>query len=469
MRLLFAIALLFVLALAAGTGGQTSQAAEQTVTIQYGPYSVPGGSEEMPGSTNNQPMFNVAKPCTNCYITGMVPDLVYADGSEANMDTGAMLHHMVLFSTPQVDQTCSGFPWSLLGERFFASGNERSPFTASPGYGYYVPANAQWQIVADLMNHMPEARNMYLRFTYTYRPASDGLLPLTPVWLDVQNCASSEYDIPAGYSDTHWDWTSTVTGDLMQIGGHVHGHGINVSAQLVDDGDYICNSLAVYQEGSPAYPAPVTAGDEGHPAAAATMPDEGEPMTDHIIDGMTGCAPVLRINEGETIRLHARYNPDSAHTGVMGIMMAFVYETTAPVPDADADSVRDELDNCPNWPNPGQGWPTWNVPSGDSDCDGYPSSASASGRAPESFIGTKPGQTCGGTPTGNDEPLPDAWPPDFDDNQLANILDVGKLSPVFNSIGPGAPYQARFDFNSDGRVTILDVGQFSVFFGKRCA
>lgn len=36
-------------------------------------------------------------PCANCYLTGVKPDLTYADGSSANYDTGVTLHHAVLF------------------------------------------------------------------------------------------------------------------------------------------------------------------------------------------------------------------------------------------------------------------------------------------------------------------------------------------------------------------------------------
>jgi len=45
--------------------------------------------------------FDAPPPCTNCYITDMVPNLVYmgdsnhADGTTANLNNDAMLHHFV--------------------------------------------------------------------------------------------------------------------------------------------------------------------------------------------------------------------------------------------------------------------------------------------------------------------------------------------------------------------------------------
>jgi hypothetical protein len=45
------------------------------------------------------------------------------------------------------------------------------------------------------------------------------------------------------------------------------------------------------------------------------------------------------------------------------------------------------------------------------------------------------------TPIANDEPLPDAWPADFND-QKANLSDVLKYSSVFNTMSPGLPTTA---------------------------
>jgi hypothetical protein len=38
-------------------------------------------------------------------------------------------------------------------------------------------------------------------------------------------------DVAMGYSDTHWDWTSNLQGDIVGMGGHVHDFGISVAAQ----------------------------------------------------------------------------------------------------------------------------------------------------------------------------------------------------------------------------------------------
>jgi uncharacterized repeat protein (TIGR01451 family) len=104
-----------------------------------------------------------------------------------------------------------------------------------------------------------------------------------------------------------------------------------------------------------------------------------------------------------------------------------------------------------------RGWPS---PAGDSDCDGFSDTI-------ENFVGTDPLVACGGTA------LPDGssstWPPDLNNDTRANISDVLKYSPVFNTTGPGLPYLKRYDLNGDNRINISDVLKFSPFFNQSCA
>jgi Thrombospondin type 3 repeat/Cohesin domain len=131
-------------------------------------------------------------------------------------------------------------------------------------------------------------------------------------------------------------------------------------------------------------------------------------------------------------------------------------------PDSDGDGLPDYVDNCPNWPNPAQNLPLWPVPANDPDCDGFSTTQ-------ESFVGTDPTRHCAATSTANDEPLPDAWPVDFNNDQKANLSDVLKYSPVFNTTGPGLPYQKRFDLNGDNHINLSDVLKFIPFFNQSCA
>jgi YVTN family beta-propeller protein len=137
--------------------------------------------------------------------------------------------------------------------------------------------------------------------------------------------------------------------------------------------------------------------------------------------------------------------------------------------DSDGDGIPNALDNCPNWYNPAQNLPVWSVPAGDTDCDGFPNTVKVGSKAAESFLGTDPTRHCAADSMPNNEPLPDAWPFDFNDDQLAGLADVSKYSSVFGSHSPGPPYAVRFDLNGDGLIGLGDVSQFSSVFGKKCA
>jgi hypothetical protein len=70
------------------------------VKIRYGPYKIPNAKrpnlmgEE--GMLSNYPHENLDKPCKgDCTIIGMQAGLEYADGSNANIDTGLWLHQYV--------------------------------------------------------------------------------------------------------------------------------------------------------------------------------------------------------------------------------------------------------------------------------------------------------------------------------------------------------------------------------------
>ena len=51
-------------------------------------------------------------------------------------------------------------------------------------------------------------------------------------------------------------------------------------------------------------------------------------------------------------------------------------------------------------------------------------------QAPPGVIVTDADDACADTPDPNDE-ADDKWPPDFDDNQVINILDLNRVMPPF--------------------------------------
>ena len=112
--------------------------------------------------------------------------------------------------------------------------------------------------------------------------------------------------------------------------------------------------------------------------------------------------------------------------------------------------------SCPNPPT------TWLVPVGDDDCDGFTTTI-------ESFVGTDPLDACAADSGSNNEPPPDQWPVDMNDNQRANTLDVAFYVGKLNSFAPGPPYTARLDLTTNGVVNTLDLAPFVPLLNKVCS
>ena len=528
MRRLFVFGAIFLglmvaFGLAGGGGLQTVQRAEATQTDWFYPTS--GGITA--GSGPSQGSALASAPCTNCYITSIVPDLVYqndpdhADGTTANFNNnnsldGAWMHHMVILNA------------CMLSSRIFASGNERTVWTAPAGYGYYQPAlcpnsaPAQWAVNWHIHNNSTNTRHVALKLTVTWTTTPQ--TPLTPFWWDMGSIQyASEYQVDEGYTDSHTgpgqsgdpyhisdDSTSTVQGKIVSIGGHVHDYGISVSAYNNRLGDYVCTSVAGYGTGS-RYLQSGGPGTPGHPAGANAVTlnqsyhEPTSPPDDRYhIQQMTTCSPTPTqaiICVGDVIRLHTQYNNTSLFPilDAMGIIAGDI-DTTVVMPDMDhdgtwdvcdsdmdGDSVANGSDDCPMWPNASQAYPLVGIhpTTGDADCDGFPDSVAVPGRATETYIGTNPIVMCAATGAANDEGGLDANPMDFNDNQIFNGQDSGQFGGAGGGFGknvadgpfygrPGARYNLNGDTGGTGGLGIIngqDTGKYggaSGYFNKVC-
>jgi hypothetical protein len=116
--------------------------------------------------------------------------------------------------------------------------------------------------------------------------------------------------------------------------------------------------------------------------------------------------------------------------------------------NADGDDDGDACDECPSIATYGD----WMVPAGDDDCDGFTTAA-------EGSIGTMPNTPCGA----------DAWPPDFDNNNVVNTTDVLQvLAPYLGTTVP--PTSPRRDLSPSGIINTTDVFQvLPPFLGTNCA
>jgi Stress up-regulated Nod 19 len=280
-----------------------AHASEQARVVRYGPFTIPAATDSDHPAMLTRLRLAVQRPCLDCFITSFTPDLVYEDGTEANLSTGAMLHHFVLTSQFRSDATCSGTWLGLAGERFFASGNERTAIDFPAGYGYRVRWYDSWNLLVDLMNHSTDAaKTVYVKITYTVRPSWESVKRLRPVWLDIDQCGDSEYSIPAEFSDTHWDWTVNVAGKVVAAIGHLHGHGVAIEARngVEEDSELICRSESKL-----------------------------DPNDVHSVLSMSTCTgdPLAVVRTGQTVRLHSMYQSSHPADDVMGIMLAYIHPT----------------------------------------------------------------------------------------------------------------------------------------------
>jgi hypothetical protein len=293
--------------------------ATQTSQVSYGPYRVPAAPPNPDGThghahTGNQFSFGVQKPCTNCYITSMKADLVYPDGRQAGWSTSAQLHHMVMFNQEagRTDPTCYiGFPFPLglmFGQRFFASGDERTQINFPAGYGYRIGASGTWNLIWELAGMQDTAQTVNIRMTYEWVPATTaGMTDLEPIWFDVAQCGFSTVSVPAGQSSRAWTWTVNRPGDLVTIGGHIHDGGVNIAITNDTTQQQICDSRAGYGE-SPLY---MDHHGEGHISSMSEC-------------DATATRPVATVRNGERVTIRANYDMPAAATDQMGIVMGFV-------------------------------------------------------------------------------------------------------------------------------------------------
>jgi hypothetical protein len=329
-------------------------------------------------SIHNTLRHDAPSPCTNCYITDVVPSLVYVndanhpDGTVANLDNDAMLHHFVLINRQRTDPVCPGGLQGQIGERFFASGNERSQMHLPAPFGYQN-SRSTWSLISHIINKGTVTKSMNIELVFQYRTA--GAAEAKPLWWDIDGCLDSEYTTPVGYHDQTLDWTSTISGRLIGMAGHMHdvdttnsapclnhcpekGHGIAVTAELVG-GD----SNTYFGPLPPNNPPP------GSITGATLCRSEGNYGTTWAgtrwrghLDTVSECAlnsdilPTAQpeawpdggdlpstgypLNAGQTVRLHSEYQNDTgeAQTDVMGIMLAWYVPTSAGYPRPQAAS-----------------------------------------------------------------------------------------------------------------------------------
>jgi len=274
---------------------------------RYGPYNVAAG-----GMMSNKPVTGVKEPCSECDIVAINAGLEYADGSVANVNTGAWLHHMVVSvrGTGKENPVCRGM--SIMGARWFASGNERAVARTNidGNYAFKFNRGDSISMLVDLMNSANTAKTLYLTVTFEYMPRSMSRKEATVAWLDVTGCGGSE--VPATgksgkFSLKSPGWRSTLSGTMLYATGHVHDAG--TATAIYQNGKEVCVSTQLYGR-TPEYISPEGAGHGGHKRR-----DGGGGM--HISDSCA-CRNFGQLRRGDDLVVEARYDTNSAPLAMHG-------------------------------------------------------------------------------------------------------------------------------------------------------
>src|SRR5215213_4273647 len=169
-----------LLALVVGMPAFATPAAAETLHFEYGPIAI------APGQNTIELDENALKPPVNGWITGFKPNLVYADGSVPRVDV-IHLHHGV---------------WLKNLQPLFAAGEEKTTFTAPPGYGWRYLTTDRWHMNHMIHNLTPTAEQVYITYDLDFipdsSPAAAGMTEVRTVWLDTVGGAYPVFDARRG-------------------------------------------------------------------------------------------------------------------------------------------------------------------------------------------------------------------------------------------------------------------------------
>ena len=297
-------------ALIALAAAPAAQATTRTYTFFSPAHTIPGYEAQQ------QVDFAIPHPDVDGYVTGLVADVVAEPFARAHSlpIRKVMLHHIVFSKLGAADPTCPGSPT----QRFYAEGEEHTRFALPTGYGYPTSAGDTWVMLWMLMNHAPRDLTVYVRYRVTY-VTGETLTPVTPYWLDVNNCLPDPiYDVPGvgpGSTSTRsTTFTMPESGRIVAAGGHVHGGGLRLDVR-----DETCSDRLLYSS------RPVW-GSRRHPYYTV-RPILHEPGPIHMSQ-FTSTAGIP-VAAGDTLRLDAVYDNRRPHSRVMGITLLMVAHDAA--------------------------------------------------------------------------------------------------------------------------------------------
>ena len=210
--------------------------------FKYGPIPIaPGQNLILVGPVT------IEKPAYDGYVVGFRPNLVRADGSVPPIEQ-IHLHHAVWLNLSGRDTTSPRVP----GQRFAAAGEEKTNFVMPPGFGYPVRASDVWALNYMVHNETSNPDSVWITYDVDFVPASSALgrrlIPVRPVWMDVQNGENYPvFDVHRGSGTdgrfTYPDqapsaprrnaWAVDRPGSLVWTAGHLHPGGLWTDLRVI--------------------------------------------------------------------------------------------------------------------------------------------------------------------------------------------------------------------------------------------
>lgn len=261
-------------------------------TVRVGPLRLPAGVHH--GEVAQAPDLHLTVPIEG-WLVSYRPRLVDGDGEPV---PGRLLHHVAFWSEERPDFLCPS-----KDEHVFGAGGEMNVWPALPGVGY--PVREGDRIRVNTMFHNPTETaypEVYLEVDVGYRGRGEVEQPLAavyPVWLDVQECGVSSYDLTPGTNVDSATFTMPYAGRLLGLGGHLHDYG---RAVRVED----------------------LSRDRDVATLEARLDGEGRILSMPVVPFIATGG--YELEEGDSLRVTARYeNPTGRRLedGAMGIAVGY--------------------------------------------------------------------------------------------------------------------------------------------------
>jgi hypothetical protein len=216
------------------------------VVVTAGPFSVksmPAGMkhEEMEMMyDHNSPVYRFEWPVEG-WMRGFAVELV--DGSGKPI-ARRLVHHMIVINFDRRQLLYPSY------ERTFGIGQETADLSLPKTIGVPMKPGTRMGLYLSWANETgQDLEGVELRLRMTYSPSNLNPRPVAalPIYMDVNLTVGhgNGFLIPPGRSEKAWEFTPSVGGRLLGVGGHLHDYGVGVRLEDVATGKVLTQLSSV--------------------------------------------------------------------------------------------------------------------------------------------------------------------------------------------------------------------------------